>query len=81
MAMMNINLKRLKAERIANGITQDEMSNLMGWHSRTPYAKRELGLISIGANELANAAEILGYDRDSLGIFFTTDVPEKERLN
>lgn len=38
---MNLNLKRLKAERIANGLTQDEMANRMGWKSRTPYAKRE----------------------------------------
>lgn len=76
---MDVNLKRLKAERIANGITQDEMSSLMGWHSRTPYAKRELGLVPLGANELAKAAEILGYGTDSLGIFFTVNVPDKER--
>lgn len=76
---MNVNLKRLKAERIANGITQDEMSSLMGWRSRTPYAKRELGIVPLGANELAKAAEILGYGTDSLGIFFTVNVPEKER--
>ncbi len=76
---MNVNLKRLKAERIANGITQDEMSSLMGWNSRTPYAKRELGIVPLGANELAKAAEILGYGTDSLGIFFTVNVPDKER--
>lgn len=76
---MNVNLKRLKAERIANGLTQDEMANRMGWKSRTPYAKRELGLIPIGADELARAAEILGYNTNSLGIFFTLSVLEKER--
>lgn len=76
---MNVNLNRLKAERVANGLTQDEMSLRMGWKSRTPYAKRELGLVPIGADELAKAAEILGYDTNSLGIFFTLSVLDKER--
>ena len=38
---MVLNLKRLRAERIACGITQDEMTQMMGWKTRTPYAKRE----------------------------------------
>ena len=38
---MTVNLKRLKAERIASGMTQDEVAHKMGWKSRTPYAKRE----------------------------------------
>lgn len=29
---MVLDLKRLRAERIACGITQDEMANLMGWN-------------------------------------------------
>lgn len=77
---MVVNLKRLRAERIANGLTQDEMAKRMGWASRAPYTKRENGLIDIGADELAKAAEILGYDSSNLGIFFTSNVPEKERL-
>ncbi|MBZ6004068.1 helix-turn-helix transcriptional regulator [Leuconostoc gelidum subsp. aenigmaticum] len=76
---MNVDLRRLKAERVANGLTQDEMAIRMGWKSRTPYAKRELGLIPIGADELAKAAEILGYDVNSLNIFFTITVPDREQ--
>lgn len=38
---MTVNLKRLKAERIASGMTQDEVAHKMGWKTRTPYAKRE----------------------------------------
>ncbi|CCO12237.1 helix-turn-helix family protein [Carnobacterium maltaromaticum LMA28] len=77
---MTLNLKRLKAERIAKGYTQDEMARLAGWETRTPYAKRENGIVSIGADELAKFAEILGYSSEELGIFFTKNVPEKEQL-
>ena len=76
---MTVDLRRLKAERIAKGLTQDEMADLMGWSSRAPYAKRENGIVSIGADELAKMANILGYDRNQLEIFFTTNVPDKER--
>lgn len=75
---MVLDLKRLKAERIANGLTQDEVANLMGWKSRTPYAKRENGLVDIGANELIKIASIFGYDSNELGIFFTNSAPERE---
>ena len=78
---MTINLRRLKAERIAKGITQDQMASYMGWSTRTPYAKRENGFVSIGADELAKMATILGFSRDELGIFFTNDVPNKERIH
>lgn len=76
---MTVNLKRLKAERIANDLTQDQMAEKMGWSTRTPYAKRENGIVAIGADELAKMATILGYTDEDIGIFFTKDVPEKER--
>lgn len=76
---MTVNLKRLKAERIANDLTQDQMAEKMGWSTRTPYAKRENGLVAIVADELAKMATILGYTDEDIGIFFTKDVPEKER--
>ena len=76
---MTVDLKRLRAERVAKGFTQDEMADKMGWKSRTPYAKRENGIVSIGANELVKMATILGYEQDALGIFFTVNVPERER--
>ena len=73
---MVLNLKRLRAERIACGITQDEMTQMMGWKTRTPYAKRENGIVDIGANEFIKMAKILGYETNNLDIF-TQDVPEK----
>lgn len=39
--VMELNLNRLKAERIAAGLTQDQVAEKMGWKTRTPYAKRE----------------------------------------
>ena len=72
---MILNLKRLRAERIACGITQDELAHKMGWKTRTPYAKRENGIVDIGANEFIKMAKILGYETNNL--FFTQYVPEK----
>lgn len=76
---MTIDYRRLKAERVAKGLSQEEMAKMMGWDSRTPWAKRENGLVSIGADELAKAAEVLGIPMSNLSIFFTADVPKKER--
>lgn len=76
---MKLNLKRLKAERLANDITQDEMAKLMGWDTRTPYAKRENGFVNVGVNEFVKMAEILGYDIESLKIFFVPIVPDREQ--
>lgn len=76
---MTVDLKRLKAERIANGLTQDDMAKRMGWKDRAAYAKRENGIVSIGANELAKMVTLLGFSQDKIWIFFKTDVPEKER--
>lgn len=76
---MTLNLRRIRAERIASGMTQDEVAEAMGWKSRTPYAKRENGLVNIGANELIRLAEIFGYGPSELHIFFENNVPKKER--
>jgi transcriptional regulator with XRE-family HTH domain len=78
---MTVNYRRLKAERIAKGLTQDEMAKKMGWDSRTPYAKRENGIVSLSADELIRAATILDIPLNNLEIFFTKDVPKKERNN
>lgn len=77
---MTLNLKKLKEARVKKGLTQDEMAEKMGWKTRTPYAKRENGFVDIGADELMKMADILGYKKDQLGIFFEFVVPEKERF-
>lgn len=75
---MTINLRRLKAERIASGLTQDEVAHKMGWKTRTPYAKRENGIVSIGADELAKITVILGLPMEKITIFFDQEVPKGE---
>lgn len=77
---MTLDLLRLKAEKVAKGLSQDEMARKMGWKTRTPYAKRENGIVNIGADELVKMASILGYSKNELCIFFTTTVPKRERL-
>lgn len=79
--MIKLNLNRLKAERIAKGYSQDYMAKKMGWATRAPYAKRELGLVNIGVDEFMNIANILGYSNAEIGIFFEEIVPEKEHTN
>ena len=78
---MRLNIKRLKAERVAKGLSQEEMANKMGWSSRTPYVKRGLCTIDIGVDEFLKMVKILGYNENNLSIFFTEDVPERERKN
>jgi len=76
---MTLNLNRLRAERVAKGMSQDQMAQAMGWRTRTPYAKRENGIVTISATELVKMASILGYNANQLDLFFTQNVPERER--
>jgi len=50
------------------------MAEKMGWATRTPYAKRENGIVDISANELVKMVTILGYTVENIGIFFTKEV-------
>ena len=76
---MRLYITRLKAERIAKGLSQEDMAFKMGWTSRTPYAKRELGLVGIGVDEFLKMIKILGYSEKDILLFFKEDVPGKER--
>ena len=76
---MRLDIKRLKAERVAKGLSQEEMATKMGWSLRTPYVKRELGIIDIGIDEFLKMIKILGYTENNLSIFFTEDVPKREQ--
>lgn len=77
---VEVDLKRLKAERIAKDYTQEYMASQMGYKNRASYAKRENGQIPLGANELAKIGDILGYSTDQLSIFFKIIVPNKEHI-
>lgn len=75
---MELDLKRLKAERIANGLTQEDVAKAFG-KTRAWYAKRENGFIPIGADELAKLAELFNVEISKIAIFFAKTVPEKEQ--
>lgn len=72
-----LDIKRLKAERIAKGYTQEYMAKEMGYKDRALYAKRENGIVNIGADELYKIAKIL--EIDDMRIFFKLNVPNRER--
>lgn len=68
---MEFDLMRLRAERVAKGLTQEEMAKKLGI-SRQAYAKRENGEVNIGVDELAQIGDILNINSDNLSkIFFT----------
>lgn len=69
---MSVDHLRIKAERIAKGLTQDEMAKALGWSDRARYAKRENGIVSFDADELIKVATVLGFSKDQLGIFLRT---------
>ena len=75
---MKVNLLRVKAERVAKGYTQAKMAELMGL-ARNQYNKRGNGKISFSADELITLANLLGYNKDEIGIFFKQIVPETQQ--
>lgn len=75
---MNFNLKRLKAERVAKGLTQADMANKIGI-GRTSYWQKENGLTDIGVEEFIKILEILGYSSSDISIFFAVNVDKEEQ--
>ncbi|WP_294583005.1 helix-turn-helix transcriptional regulator [uncultured Staphylococcus sp.] len=71
--MYEFNVRRMKAERVARGITVRDMADKM---SMTPgtYSKKENGHIRITVDELAKLIDILGLSESECGIFFTHKV-------
>lgn len=66
---MDFDLKRIKAERVAAGITQIEMAHRLGM-SRTSYWKRESGMVPIDVKEFAAILTTIGLKREQIAIFF-----------
>lgn len=62
------NPNRLKAERIARNLSQEEVAIKLG-KNRTWLAKRENGNVDVGADDLAAIATVLKVE--DLSIFFT----------
>lgn len=75
---MKLDLKRLRAERVACGLSQEDVAKKFG-KTRSWYAKRENGFVSIGADELAKIAGVFNIDDKRIAIFFNNNVPKKEQ--
>lgn len=67
---MYVDTKRLRAERVARGLTQAEIAKRLGWTS-AKYARRENGIVKITADELVEIMRALGCDvLSDITIFF-----------
>lgn len=61
---MKLNLYRLQRIRKKKNYTQEEIAKALGFKSRSAYSKRENGLATIGADELATIAELFDYEME-----------------
>ncbi|MEY8514517.1 helix-turn-helix domain-containing protein [Lactococcus taiwanensis] len=75
-ATLEFNPLRMKAERIAHGFLQEEVAKYMGV-SRGKYIRIEKGETSIGSDDLALFANLVGVT--DMQIFFTRNVDDLER--
>jgi len=71
---MQFDLKRLKAERIAKGYSQEELAEKLNWN-RSVYTKRENGSVSLGVDELAEIATALDMPETKIAIFLALKFP------
>ncbi|HGN7357893.1 TPA: helix-turn-helix transcriptional regulator [Staphylococcus aureus] len=73
--MYEFNVKRMKAERIAKGISISDMAKKLGMTPGT-YSKKENGHIRINVDDLAKVIEVLELPQDKCGIFLLIEFPK-----
>lgn len=66
---MDLNVKRIKAERIANGLSQEEVARHLGI-KRSTYSLKENGHKNWSINNLAKFCDLIGVGTDKIGMFF-----------
>lgn len=71
--MVIFNLNRLKAERIARGLTVKEMAEKLNMQPST-YSKKENGKIRVNVEDLSAILNVLEIPEKECGIFFTKKV-------
>lgn len=77
---MRFNYNRLKAERIARGLTVQEMADELGVTKGT-YSKKENGKLPVTVEDFAVISSKLGINKESINIFFTHDVAIMETVS
>jgi len=75
---LEFDVKRLKAERIAKGLTQEDVANALGV-TRSWYAMKENGRRNITLEEFSKILDALGYDESDVHIFFKLNVAKREQ--
>ena len=75
---VEFDVKRLKAERIAKGLTQEDVANALGV-TRSWYAMKENGRRNITLEEFSKILDALGYYESNVHIFFKLNVAKRER--
>ena len=66
---MEFDLGRLKAERVANGLEQSDVAELVGI-DRSAYSRYETGTRGMTVELLCDIATTLGVTADRMNIFF-----------
>lgn len=74
---MEFNYNRLKAERIAKGLTVQEMADVLGVTKGT-YSKKENGKLPVTVDDFSIISSKLGITREEINIFFTLNVSKME---
>ncbi|GJI52132.1 helix-turn-helix transcriptional regulator [Lactiplantibacillus plantarum] len=59
-----INLELVKKSRLKQGLTQQQMADMLGIESKSNYSKRENGDTNFKSNEVPELAKILGLKID-----------------
>lgn len=71
--MVEFNRNRVKAERIARGLSVKEMASKLDIHAGT-YSKKENGKLRITVEDLSKILNVLNIPEKDCGIFFTKNV-------
>jgi transcriptional regulator with XRE-family HTH domain len=69
--MTKVNLERIKQLRKLNKLSQEEMADKLGFNTKYPYHRKELGNQAFTAEELQHIAHIFGKPME---YFFNQDV-------
>lgn len=74
---MKFNYNRLKAERIAKGLTVQDMADELGI-TKGAYSKKENGKIAVTVEDFSLISNKLGISHEQINIFFSLNVSKTE---
>lgn len=74
---MKFNYNRLKAERIAKGLTVQDMADELGI-TKGAYSKKENGKIAVTVEDFSLISNKLGISHEQIIIFFSLNVSNLE---